>query len=326
MVAENWAALTRYAQNLIANARAFPGNVTACDPGESHWHGQNLALGDWCAPTNCSGKPAGSRCEVSGEMSGMSYILTLRAMATLAGALNKTAEKQHYSALAATATASASFHRVHYNEPLASYGGDEAMVQALAVPALVLKSAPSAEIANKVVSSVQHDLETRTNYHLSTGAVTSKWLLGVLSENGLHSAALKIATQTTSPSWGWWLALNATTCMETWHNGTGHHPGIGPFLGSVNSHNHVYLCGGIEDWMWTQLAGLKPTSPGLATITIAPRIDPSVGPSSLQANFSSPAGDIVVQWKREHCDADHLAAAGRSDWSAERAGVDALAL
>merc|ERR1711924_309349 len=70
------------------------------------------------------------------------------------------------------------------------------------------------------------------------------------------------------------------------------------FLGSPNSHNHVFLCGGIEDWMWTQLAGLKPTSPGFATIAIAPRIDPSVGPSSLQAIFSSPAGDIVVQWKR----------------------------
>ena len=41
-----------------------------------------------------------------------------------------------------------------------------------------------------------------------------KVLLDVLSSNGLHDTALKMATQTQEPSWGWWWTKNATTCWE----------------------------------------------------------------------------------------------------------------
>ena len=41
-VSRHYTALTRYIENLIANEAAFPGRVT-CDPGDSYWHGQNLA-------------------------------------------------------------------------------------------------------------------------------------------------------------------------------------------------------------------------------------------------------------------------------------------
>ena len=92
--------------------------------------------------------------------------------------------------------------------------------------------------------------------------------------------------------------MNATTCWETWHNGTGHHDGIGPFLRTPNSHNHVMLCGGISAWFWTHLAGLAPTSPGFATFSVAPRIDRTLGPASMSANYSSPRGVIRVEWTR----------------------------
>ena len=149
-----------------------------------------------------------------------------------------------------------------------------------------------------MVAAIRHDLETRTNYHLSTGAVMSNWLLSTLSDHGQHDAALRVASQTTFPSWGWWLQMNATTCWETWHNGTGHHTGIGPFLRSVNSHNHVMLCGGVSRWMWSHLAGIKPTSPGFASVSITPRIDPLLGPASVTATYRSPRGAIHVSWNR----------------------------
>ena len=92
--------------------------------------------------------------------------------------------------------------------------------------------------------------------------------------------------------------MNATTCWETWHNGTGHHDGIGGFKGAPNSHNHVMLCGGVSAWFWTQLVGLRPTSTAFATISIAPRIDPLLGPASVSANYSSPRGPISIAWRR----------------------------
>lgn len=161
-------------------------------------------------PTAPSGRPAGSRCQISAEMAGFSYVMSLRAMATLATAVGDDAAHTRYTALAARATAG--FHMSHWNEALASYGGDDGVVQTLNVPALALGLPPSTKERNQVVAAIRHDLEARTNHHLSTGAVMSNWLLNVLSDNNMHDAALRVASKTTFPSWGWWLALNATTC------------------------------------------------------------------------------------------------------------------
>ena len=199
--AAHWRSLTRHTENLIAKAEHFAHNVTACDPGESYWHGENLELGDWCAPANCTGRPAGSRCQISAEMAGFSYIMSLRAMSLLAAAVGDGAAHDRYAALAAAATTG--FHANHWNEALASYGGDEGVVQTLNVPALALGSPPSPTEHSQVAAAIRHDLEARTDYHLSTGAVTSNWLLDVLSDNGMHDAALRVASQTTFPSWGW---------------------------------------------------------------------------------------------------------------------------
>ena len=75
--------------------------------------------------------------------------------------------------------------------------------------------------------------------------------------------------------------------VQTWYNDTGHTAGISVFTGLPNSHNHVMLCGGVSQWIWTQLAGLKPASPAFATISIKPSIDPVLGPSTVSAEFAS---------------------------------------
>lgn len=73
--------------------------------------------------------------------------------------------------------------------------------------------------------------------------VVSKIMLNVLSENGLHSTALKVATKRTPPSWGAWLQEGSTTCREAWVR-------TGAELGA--SLNHGYLCGGVVEWMYVQ--------------------------------------------------------------------------
>ena len=56
--------------------------------------------------------------------------------------------------------------------------------------------------------------------------------------------------------------------------------------------------GGVSAWFWTQLAGLKPTSAGFATFTVAPRVDATLGPASMNASYSAPTGDIHIKWSR----------------------------
>ena len=95
------------------------------------------------------------------------------------------------------------------------YGGDEGAIQTLTTPALAIGSAP-ASLTSTVIQTLANDLRQTTKYTLRVGAVTSKILLNVLSENGLHETALRTATNTDEDSWGYWWKNNATTCYEAW--------------------------------------------------------------------------------------------------------------
>ena len=220
-------------------------------------------------------------------MGGFNYVLGLRAMASMAqGAMNDVAAAAKYTALADTGTRE--FHARFYNEQLQAYGGDAGAVQTLTTPALAIGSAPTAAIGHHLVQTLQHDLVNNTNYTLRVGAVTSKLLLNVLSENGLHGTALRAATNTAEDSWGFWLEQNATTCFEAWSNT--------PHLPSKGTLNHIFLCGGIGHWMWKHLAGIAPLSPGFGEVSIRPLVHDKVGPASVRGDFLSPQGMISVSW------------------------------
>ena len=129
------------------------------------------------------------------------------------------------------------------------------------------------------------------NYTMAVGAVTSKILFNLLSENGLHETALRAAINTEEPSIGhWWKKWNATTCYEAF-------PGANDATNSHGSLNHIFLCGGIGHWMWKHLVGLTPASPGFAMVSLHPRIHDSVGPRSVGGKFLSPKGMISSSWK-----------------------------
>jgi hypothetical protein len=76
-------------------------------------------------------------------------------------------------------------------------------------------------LMESVIKTLEDDFATLTNFTARVGAVTSKIILNVLSENGLHRTALRAATATTMPSWGWWWTQNASTCWEAFPGGGG---------------------------------------------------------------------------------------------------------
>ena len=65
----------------------------------------------------------------------------------------------------------------------------------------------------EAVAALHKDVASR-QYHLTVGSVGAKWLLRTLSEEGKHDTALRVALQTTFPSWGWWLGKGAMSCWE----------------------------------------------------------------------------------------------------------------
>ena len=56
------------------------------------------------------------------------------------------------------------------------------------------------------------------------------------------------------------------------------------------------MCGGIGEWMWKYLVGLKLTAPAFAEVIVAPKIHPKYGPRSVTGDYLSASGAIRAAW------------------------------
>ena len=273
LMQRHYAALKKYIENLITQARTRPDSLADCD----RW-------GDWLPASTCNVRDL-THCPVMPLIAAFSYVRSLQSMQRIAATVlgNMSSDCTRYAALATAARAD--FHKRYYDPDLKVYGTNQSWssFQTLNVPPLVLGSTPAPLIPG-LISAFENDLANRTNFHVGVGAVTSKYLLNVLSDNGLHEHALKVATQDSAPSWGYWKALGATTCWETW--GTG------------DSHNHIFLCGGVSEWMWKHVVGINAISPAFGHILVRPRVDCHLGPASAKATLLTPHGELRVQWRR----------------------------
>lgn len=274
----HWPSLTRYADNLIG--RAGSDSVATCDQ-FLDWVTAGVCDTGMC-PVMFSAECESSRCPVGEEMAGFSYVLGLRAMASMAGHLGRGDPAGRYATAAAAATRG--FHARFWNESSRSYGSDWSGQQMLSIPAMTIDAMPSPDVQARVVELMRADLHNRSGHHLQVGAVSSKSYLNELSRHGLHAEALRVATQRTEPGWGWWLTMGATTCWEKWPGDT--------------SRNHIFMCGGYGEWLWKYVVGLRLGSPGFATVVIEPNIDGFYGPAHASGNFTSPRGSVFVAWGR----------------------------
>lgn len=133
-----------------------------------------------------------------------------------------------------------------------------------------------------VLESLVDDIEERGG-HLNTGAIGTKELLPVLTENGHADLAYTVATNPTYPGWGYWFEeLGAQTMWEEW----GEH---------ARSHNHAFL-GTVVDWQYQHVAGITPAAPGYREIRIQPF--PMSELDHAQATVDSPYGPISSSWTR----------------------------
>jgi alpha-L-rhamnosidase len=143
-----------------------------------------------------------------------------------------------------------------------------------------------AEDAKKdVAASIAKDIKAR-DVHLATGIIGTKYLLPVLTEYGYGDIAYQLATKTTFPSWGHWVVNGATSLYEHWD------------LGSRSRNHHMF--GSIDEWFYSHLAGIKPTSSGYKEFTIRPfpsfTKNTQAGLSNAAADYDSPYGKIKSKW------------------------------
>ncbi|GGW46968.1 family 78 glycoside hydrolase catalytic domain [Streptomyces griseoloalbus] len=132
-----------------------------------------------------------------------------------------------------------------------------------------------------VVDSLVKDIEERGN-HLNTGALGTSVLLRVLCAHGRPDVAHAIATQRTYPGWGHWHEHGADTMWEMW-----------PLDSRSRDH---YFQGTVVQWLYENVAGLRPGDAGYRTFVVRP--DARTGVDWARTSIRTVRGPAAVSWSR----------------------------
>lgn len=134
----------------------------------------------------------------------------------------------------------------------------------------------AAVIRNLVDDIVSH------GYHLDTGCTGTKHFLPVLFNESYADVAYKVLTQTTYPSWGYWIEKGSTSAWECWEP-------------STRSFDHYFL-GTFDESLYTYIAGIRDVKNGYESFTVAPETD--CGMQWARTSVKSPKGIIRCEWKK----------------------------
>ncbi len=133
----------------------------------------------------------------------------------------------------------------------------------------------------------------RSRGHLTTGFLGTPYLNPVLSRYGHNEIAYDLLLREQYPSWLYPVTMGATTIWERWD-------GIKPDgtfqSDQMNSFNH-YAYGAIGEWLYEEVAGIRPVTPGYKRIAIQPV--PGGGLTHARAIIESVHGKIESSWQFE---------------------------
>lgn len=135
----------------------------------------------------------------------------------------------------------------------------------------------------RVVGSLVRDIKEKGN-HLDTGCTGTRFILPVLFNNGEEELAYTLLTQTTYPSWGYWIKKGFDSAWESWEDTT-------------RSYDHYFL-GSYEEALFTHLAGIKEVKKGFAEITFDPKF--TCGLENLSVKLKTPKGNIECRWENSN--------------------------
>ncbi|SHE40332.1 alpha-L-rhamnosidase [Mariniphaga anaerophila] len=271
---EHYPTMKRYLNYLreLGSKDEDPSEPYIIDNFDGYWY----SLGEWCAPgskNDCPNHPV---------VNTFYYYYNSLLFSKIANELGHLDDAKYFKTL--SDTIKQHFNSKFFNTETALYGTDEAF-QTYQLLALVGNLVPEG-YQNKVFQTVVDDIKSR-NDHLNTGIIGTKYLWPVLVEGGENELAYKIATQTTYPSFGYWIENGSTTLLEQWSG--------------VNSHNHQ-MFGSITEYFYKFLAGIQSpmegnTTNGYKQIHIEPVIPE--GLNHVNASLETVAGTVVSNWKKQ---------------------------
>jgi alpha-L-rhamnosidase len=229
----------------------------------------DFGLGDWI--------PVETETPVGVTSTGYFYY-GAATVAKAAGLLGNAADQQAYQALAAKIKEA--FHKKYYNPKTQTYAnGSQTALSAALFHGLVPDNLVNA-IRKKLVQAVHVK-----NDHIDTGILGARYLPHALTDASEANLALNVITQTTYPSWGYWLAKGATTQWEDWKGEW--------------SLNHI-MFGDMSSWFYKALAGIRPDDnvPGFKHFIIKTESTETL--QWAKGKYESAYGTLSSEWKNEN--------------------------
>jgi alpha-L-rhamnosidase len=237
-------------------------------------HIVDFGLGDWCPPDMSKG-PGGHACPTALTDTAY-YFVDATILAQAAALLGKMEDAERYQRLAAEIRAA---FRGRFPIASGDFGENDQTSLACVLYQGLVDPDEQARVLAALVAAVE-----KKDRHIDCGILGTKYVMQALTDGDRADLAYSIATQTTFPSWGHWIAQGATTLWETWD-------------GSSSRNHHMFS--DVSAWFYKALAGINPdpTAPGFKNVIIRP--NPVGDLRWVKAWHRGPFGMIECNWTRE---------------------------
>lgn len=270
------------------SARRWVDKVASVAGPDRLWN-EGFQLGDWLDPAAPPQDPGDARTDRY-LVATAYFARSARAVADMAGVLDRTADAERYGAIADEVAAA---FRTAYVKADGTMTSDAQTAYALAIVFDLLADQTQREVAGARLAELVHVAGNR----IATGFVGTPLVCDALTMTGHTDAAYALLLEQGCPSWLYQVAQGATTIWERWDamlpDGT-----VNP--GTMTSFNH-YALGAVADWLHRTVAGLAPAEPGYRRIRFAPR--PGGGLTHASATQRTPYGEASISW---HIEQDEL--------------------
>jgi len=134
----------------------------------------------------------------------------------------------------------------------------------------------------------------RESGHLTTGFVSTPYLLHVLSDIGENELAYDLLLRDEFPSWCYPITQGATTMWERWN---GYKPDGTFATPDMNSFNH-YAYGAVGDWMYEKMCGIRQNegSAGFTELIFSPIVSDRF--TFAEASIDTANGRVSSRWEK----------------------------
>ncbi len=240
--------------------------------GDAYAHTLTAGLGDWDPP---EGTPTNIALSSTAYYAHFAHIAR-----DVAQVLGEPADRDRYDALFKAIRADFNARFLSPDGVYKDTPGDPFSQTAQVLP-LAFGLAPD-RLRDALAARIADDIKRRGG-NAYVGILGARYILPVLSAAGYTDLAYSVATQTDYPSWGHWIdALGWTGLGEYWE-------------ATSRSRNHHFF-GTVVQWMYEDLAGMRPLEPGYRRIEFRPEV-----PAALEhatASYESVRGTVATAWHR----------------------------